>query len=90
MDEFEKLWELVQLIHPSSPLPAATLQLELDQYRGKLLKLFQNKVGWGGSRATQGRQVLRQAAQSRSVGRSRASSSSSLTSMQHTAKLWLV
>lgn len=51
MDEFERLWELVQLIHPSSPLPAATLQLELDQYRDKLLKLFQNQVGCGGSRA---------------------------------------
>lgn len=44
MDNYEKLWEVVQQIHPASPLPAATLQLELDQFLSKLLNLFHNKV----------------------------------------------
>jgi len=44
MDNYEKLWEYVQQIYPASPLPAATLQLELDQFLSKLLNLFHNKV----------------------------------------------
>lgn len=44
MDDYERLWETVQQIYPQSPLPAATLQLELEQYQDKLLNLFHNKV----------------------------------------------
>lgn len=50
MDNYDRLWELVQLIYPTSPLPAATLQLELDQYQSRLLNLFKNKVSLPGTR----------------------------------------
>lgn len=45
MEDYEKLWGTAQLIQLNSPLSAATLQLELDQYRDKLLNFFHNKVG---------------------------------------------
>jgi hypothetical protein len=44
MDDYQQLWQLVQQVVPGADLEPATLQLELEQYRSKLLKLFHNKV----------------------------------------------
>jgi hypothetical protein len=44
MDQYQHLWAVVQQVAPGSNLAAATLQLELDAYRGRLLHLYHNKV----------------------------------------------
>jgi hypothetical protein len=44
MDNYQQLWQLVQQVVPGADLEPATLQLELEQYRSKLLNLFHNKV----------------------------------------------
>jgi hypothetical protein len=44
MDQYQHLWGVVQQVAPRSELPAATLQLELEQYRRRLLQLYHNKV----------------------------------------------
>lgn len=43
MDNYQQLWQLVQQVVPGADLEPATLQLELEQYRSKLLNLFHNK-----------------------------------------------
>ncbi|KAF6258705.1 hypothetical protein COO60DRAFT_1638930 [Scenedesmus sp. NREL 46B-D3] len=43
MDNYQQLWQLVQQVVPGADVEPATLQLELEQYRSKLLNLFYNK-----------------------------------------------
>jgi hypothetical protein len=50
MDGSEDLWELVQLILPSSSLTANELESQLGNYQDKLLNLFQHKVPASSSR----------------------------------------
>jgi hypothetical protein len=52
MDNFQQLWQLVQQVVPGAELEPATLQLELEQYRSKLLNLFHNKVNTPRSHAS--------------------------------------
>lgn len=45
MERYQELWQLVQQVVPGTELEPATLQLQLESYRSKLLNLFVNKVG---------------------------------------------
>jgi hypothetical protein len=44
MDNWEELWDTVQLVHPASPLAPKDLEIQLNNFRDKLLNLFENKV----------------------------------------------
>lgn len=44
MEGYQELWQVVQQVVPGAELEPATLQLDLEQYRSKLLNLFRNKV----------------------------------------------
>jgi hypothetical protein len=44
MDNYQLLWHQVQLVQPDAAADPSTVQLQLEQYRSKLLNLFVNKV----------------------------------------------
>lgn len=44
MENYQALWQVVQQVVPGTELEPATLQIQLEQYRGRLLSLHHNKV----------------------------------------------